>query len=647
MNKNQIIDNLLKKNRGVLIGKNGVGKTYLINELYKLDIADTITFIMNSDVETSFEFDNDNEDSITRQLINIINEQYDRKISDYSKEVLDNTMSKVNKINKAVKQTFANDFNVELQFSKKNIGSNEVLKSLPKTEDGTGHKFYYILNFVCEILKWQLDTKKSKKVLLFIDEPEKYSHPSLIIKTAKKLRQLSEKSNFHVLISTHSPLFTKYFVSDLSQIYLMRSRDNIIVYNIEDLSKNIYDIYNKDLVAKFDSSRKLVNSELLIKNYINKVVLTNIVESLFSDIVVILEGYSDRVFLDYIILNTNFNFDFNSLACNGKGLIPFFISIMKKYKVPTFTLFDEDQDKNPDKHKVYNSFIIENSDGYYSFKVNIEDYFGIKDKNQKQTFSTSEVARMLINKNKVSNKNQINDLINNFARSLEATFADVIAKTNSSEDKISFVNELITELYRKITKDYSKHDFTLYEDIYSSLKTIYESESDRTGIYTGKLYEVNKKLIKDFCIEKDIDFKKMEMQQEKKFFIKDYPYMLFDSIVLTNKKLAKEIHDKFIMGYYKYSSVKIYFGKSKDIGYADYVNDNIRLFKQKYSDKPKINDKLLSKLEDEFLFSGKIDVDAIKDNMDFKLEDSFGFREIKQLRDKFIAELENYLRIIY
>ncbi len=640
MDRNDIVSDLQKKQRGVLIGKNGVGKSFLINEIYEKNIENNIVFIMNSDVATSFELDNDNETSITRQLINLINQQYNEKLDNYSGDVLSNTRSKVNEINRNVKGNFYSDFNVELQFSKKNISPNELLKSLPKTDDGTGHKFYYILNFVCEILQWQLEETKKKRVLLLIDEPEKYSHPSLIIKTAKKLRQLSETNSFDVLVSTHSPLFVKYYVSDISQVYLMKNRNSIINNDVDYISNVIKQQYEGVLVSKFNSSKKLVASEMLIKNYINKVVLGNILESLFCDISVILEGYSDRVFVDYMILNTDFNFDFHPLAANGKGMIPFFINIMKLYSIPVFSFYDEDTSKAGEKHRVYNNYIRQNSDGSFTFSENIEDYFGIDDKRQKQTYSSSEVARMLINKNMVNKKTAIEHLINDFKSALKRTFDQVIMNQSTVLDKVTHLISLLQE-YAPL-----QENERVYKDIYSTTISIYKTGDELADEIKSDIQNITNSRLAVFCDKNDIDFDSL-IKNDNTTYIKDATFILFASLVSSDPGLAKKVYDSFLMTPSKFMFVNESYEDIFSIGVNSVVAVQKDIFLQKYKDKPRLLKQIHDNLVDEYVYSGKIDMDSIEKEINFKVDDDFGFREIKHLRDEFLLDLNNYLKTYY
>lgn len=646
----RLLEDVKIKDKIVLIGRNGVGKTYAINQMFEKHTSDNIVFIMNSDISTSFEFDSNNRSSIANQLINLINKQYSGDLEKHIGNILNNTSSKVNRINREVKQSFYSDFNVELQISRKDIDSGAMLESIPVASDGTGHKMYYILNLVCELLKLHLAENPGKNVILLVDEPEKYSHPSLTIKTAKRLRELAS-SNFKILVSTHSPIFTKYFVTDISEVYLLKNRDELVVNDIDDLSDDIYNLYSTDVKSRFESMKKLVQSKRTISNYINKVILSRIVESLFTDLVVISEGFAEQVLLDYIVLNSNLTFDFSVLTCSGKGLFPMYMTIMEKYHIPYFSLFDSDS-SNPrvDVHKEYNNFIMDKSSGYYTFPEDIEDYFEIEYKKGKQTYSTSEIARKLMNKNMQSNKEEIDRLL----KDLESGFKTTLSYDASDFSDVLTLEEEVAEGIKKLRNEIQlkkkSTDFSYkYKELRKKIYLYYDNTND--GMVKT---DNNLKTINDYYLNIELgnnrnDYFKGLSIQEKKFGTLDTPYLIFDRLIrqVDKKEMANHIFDTFIFTKFKRILVMNFLNNELFEDYEEYYLKSRQVEENRMISEYNISNEVINYIIDEYSFSAKIDYDYIKKHIDFITDESKGFREKKANRDAFMIDINRFLLTYY
>lgn len=81
------------------------------------------------------------------------------------------------------------------------INANDIKNKL-----GSGQRMQFILSLV----------KNSSKTHIFLDEPEKHSHPSLLNFTAKIIRELSSTKDIY--IATHSPKLIEMLDFDMNDI---------------------------------------------------------------------------------------------------------------------------------------------------------------------------------------------------------------------------------------------------------------------------------------------------------------------------------------------------------------------------------------------------------------------------------------------
>ena len=94
----------------------------------------------------------------------------------------------------------------------------------------------------------------------------------------------------------------------------------------------------------------------------------------FADTVLLVEGYSDLLFLQYVIESKNQNkaiedFNISIVNCGGKDNIMRFYQIYNNLKIVCFALFDKD---NKDDNDIQNAEISKIG---YGFVNNLESFF--------------------------------------------------------------------------------------------------------------------------------------------------------------------------------------------------------------------------------------------------------------------------------
>lgn len=232
---------------------------------------------------------------------------------------------------------------------------------------GSGQRMNFILRLV--------EASKTKKYV-FLDEPEKYSHPSLLNETAKIINGIMSKG-IDVYIATHSPKLLSMLDVDFSNLFVINDNSHS--------KKNIdFDIAISSLSSISTRSMKPKNA-----NYYNKITLMNnikqihyrdFMETLFTKKVIICEGIDDECFIKRYLQYKNLYYeDYVIFITYGKYNMPVFCEIFKQLGIDFVVIFDEDNNSDF-THNSVNSYL--STYMCYRFVPNLEKEIGYSgDKN--------------------------------------------------------------------------------------------------------------------------------------------------------------------------------------------------------------------------------------------------------------------------
>lgn len=229
-----------------------------------------------------------------------------------------------------------------------------------KNKMGSGQRLHVLLGLV----------KNSQKEYIFIDEPEKYSHPSLLNKTAKLINQLNENGKT-VFIATHSAKLLSMLKVQFDDIELLNdlsyNSKRIIPSNLNEMLCQLENVPYGQSIRNFYDLNKL---EQLLKQYYYR----DFIEVLFTKNVILCEGVNDIVFVQRVLQNCDKYYEDNVLfRVGGKHLMPIFISIFKELGLNVYVYFDKDNEENQ-QHEKSNNFIKEAGVRYFEFIPNLEEH---------------------------------------------------------------------------------------------------------------------------------------------------------------------------------------------------------------------------------------------------------------------------------
>lgn len=228
-----------------------------------------------------------------------------------------------------------------------------------KNKMGSGQRMQLILELV----------KSSTKNYIFIDEPEKYSHPSMLNQTAKLIEDLAQNKN--VYIATHSPKLLSMMDIDLDKIYVI----NDITHQPKSLNiaSIIADLQQVN-ISNFPNKCKTYYEEGRFKENIRELHYRDFLEALFAKKVYICEGVNDELFIKKLLQNKNLYYeDYAIFKTYGKYQMLVFAKIFENINTDIHVFFDNDSNTNTSDMIINPSLSNFN---HYKFKNNLEEEIG-------------------------------------------------------------------------------------------------------------------------------------------------------------------------------------------------------------------------------------------------------------------------------
>lgn len=347
-------------------------------------LRNVITFVMKKVVKTSKSFES----------LNTAFEEFNNKFSEEASEDGFSLSKLGEEINDSLKE-WEVEFNLNINPVRtegiiKNLVSHYVIdKNLDKEIDvkclGQGlqrHLIYTLLKLSSQYTENKTYEKKEfspELTLILFEEPEAFLHPGQQEFLNISLEELSSEKGQQIIISTHSPIFVSKNIAVISNLVKLK-RENGITYVFqvsEDILKTIIE-QNNELVQLFQSKLNDPSISKSIKVEIKKTLgdtkdaIRMEEESIrymlwldsercsafFSDIVLICEGATEKVLIDYLIKNKWKNIRENRiyiLDAMGKFNIHRYMNLFKELGIYHSVLADKDEDRNI--QKFINQFI--------------------------------------------------------------------------------------------------------------------------------------------------------------------------------------------------------------------------------------------------------------------------------------------------
>lgn len=159
-----------------------------------------------------------------------------------------------------------------------------------------------------------------RDALILVDEPELHLHPRWQSILLELFEELARETGNQFLFATHSPTFVSpKSIRYVSRIYSFNQSSNVVQLD----------------VSALPNGRHLLNS---VNSHNNEKVF-------FADLVILVEGITDRMFFESVIDRLRTHGDgsvYEIVSVGGKGMFATYQSILEASKVPYVTIADLD-----------------------------------------------------------------------------------------------------------------------------------------------------------------------------------------------------------------------------------------------------------------------------------------------------------------
>lgn len=410
-----VINNILEKNNVcILVGLNSQGKTTLLSNFNDTNKKNAI--FINNEVRANEYIKNSASNSPLIQWLQKLIEIKDIQDS-INKQLSTIDLDDINRMSK-----------VDISLSSSTDDYKGLVKVDINTSSNQWHKPGSGETFLAELLlvkKMLNPSIKNPIKYLIIDEPETFLHPSLFSSVCEVLNDISTYTK--ILIATHSPKFLECmnvnlcsvaYVNDgnlfplKSDLEYQNELNNISLYSM------ILNYSDEELEKKhcYKNIRKIMNN---FDKYFNIFIKPKIIQALFSKIVVIGEGRTEKILFD-CCKKENINIyssQIEYIDFYGKEFMLFLVEIIQSIGIKVVLIFDCDINKSDELNLNLNNTLMNFPNIH--FEKEIENYLNItKEKNDgnfKSITSPMVVYSMYLDKNKglLDLMNKLDTLIKN------------------------------------------------------------------------------------------------------------------------------------------------------------------------------------------------------------------------------------------
>lgn len=339
----------------IVIGPNGYGKTtFLETEKERLKKAGRDVFFIPSEIKLLDEVRDTVESSQTMEFLLtdlLETRKYISKRNAFYRVAERTIKNKTSAMNDILDEVLSLNGSIrEGDFIESNpkrfikhlvtINRDDVKKKM-----GSGQRMYLLLKLAAS----------SSKTHIILDEPEKYSHPSLLNGTAVLINNLV-KNGKQVYIATHSPKLVSMLEFDFDNLSIINDDS----HNPKEIpfDKAVCESLKHFSLGEMPGKNKPYYTDgKTLKDSIQRRQIRQFIEALFSKRIYLCEGANDEILINIALRQFGGYFDdYCIFKAWGKINIPVFAKLFQLMGLDVICLFDVDDESNP-RHKKINEDI--------------------------------------------------------------------------------------------------------------------------------------------------------------------------------------------------------------------------------------------------------------------------------------------------
>ncbi len=284
-----------------------------------------------------------------QNLITRTKTDYDRIMQDITNENLVQVSQSLN----SMLTSYAPNAGVEVEWDEGIVDLPPPSAKIRVIEDGfpspvhaCGHGVQraFILTLLQYLASLQRTTNgENPSLLVVIEEPELYQHPTRQRHLSRILFQLAQDEETQVIYSTHSPLLVdigRYSrVRRISKEMIDTDLPQVTTVNSAAGEELIRELERVDLKDEGSYTREFLESKMqnLMPSWMN--------EGFFANTLVLVEGLEDQAILSGVAEYLGHNFDalgISIIPCGGKGSICYPSRVFENLRIPVFVIWDSD-----------------------------------------------------------------------------------------------------------------------------------------------------------------------------------------------------------------------------------------------------------------------------------------------------------------
>lgn len=318
----------------IYVGKNSSGKTYAMENDFKNNEREK-KILVPTEVKLDEEVKSDNKGSgtfIIDAIIPIILEKIDIEFEDIKSDL----KTRIDTAIESNPNRLISKFKFNDKWKLEKFLANDIPNEFK--EKGSGEKSKYIVELLLELDISGYD--------IYIDEPEKFTHPSLQIQLACLINNLAINNHLHIV--THSPRFLNELnIENLEVINFFNNRESSsvnddqlkeILRTIKDRSQN--QLLREDLmlncISLFNDLENLSFAEF--KTYYFMPLYKNLI---FCNNVIFVEDENTYLYINQICKKNGLT-NVDIMYVNGKIPILIFNKVAELLQIRWFSIYDTD-----------------------------------------------------------------------------------------------------------------------------------------------------------------------------------------------------------------------------------------------------------------------------------------------------------------